>query len=87
MQERKSPAPTYPDAEYVGHHLVIDRTEWVPGENPEPHLREDGQTTYPETYYRCIRCGDERIRRDDFPEDCDVTVKPERSASLTVRDG
>lgn len=72
MHERKSAAPTFPDAEYVGPHLIIDKTEWAPGANPEPHLREDGQTTYPERYLRCLRCGAERLRRDEFPEECDA---------------
>ena len=74
MHERKSAAPTFPDAEYVGPHLIVDRTEWAPGGNPEPHLREDGQTTYPERYLRCIRCGAERRRRDEFPNECDAVV-------------
>ena len=72
MHERKSAAPTFPDAEYVGQHLIVDKTEWVPGGHPEAHLREDGQTTYPERYLRCIRCGAEALRRDDFPEECDA---------------
>ena len=81
MNERKSAAPTFPDAEYVGPHLIVDKTEWVPGRHPEPHLREDGQTTYPERYLRCLRCGAERLRRDEFPEECDSgppsEVRPE----------
>jgi len=72
MNERKSAAPTFPDAEYVGPHLIVDKTEWVPGCHPEPHLREDDQTTYPERYLRCLRCGAERFRRDEFPEECDA---------------
>lgn len=78
MYERKSPSPTFPDAEYVGQHLIIDKTEWVPGANPEPHLREDGQTTYPEQYLRCIHCGAERLGRRDFPEECDAPMPIER---------
>ena len=81
MTERKSAAPTFPDAEYVGPHLIVDKTEWVPGRHPEPHLREDGQTTYPERYLRCLRCGAERLRRDEFPEEGDAgppsEVRPE----------
>lgn len=77
MHERKSAAPTYPDAEYVGPHLIVDKTQWVPGGNPDPHLRSDGQTTYPERYLRCIRCGAERLRRRDFPDECDAPSTPE----------
>lgn len=84
MHERKSAAPTFPDAEYVGPHLIIDKTEWAPGANPEPHLREDGQTTYPERYLRCLRCGAERLRRDEFPDECDagatLDARPEADA-------
>ena len=74
MHDRKSAAPTFPDAEYVGPHLIVDKTEWAPGANPEAHLREDGQTTYPERYLRCLRCGVERLHRDEFPAECDSTV-------------
>lgn len=77
MRDRTSPAPAFPDAEYVGDHLVIDKTEWVPGEHPEPHRREDGQPGYPETYLRCLRCGAERLSRADFPETCDAPPDPE----------
>lgn len=90
MHDRKSASPTFPDAEYVGDHLIIDKTEWVPGRNPEPHLREDGQTTYPERYLRCLRCGAERLHRDEFPEECDASVPFEARQEADVpgvRDG
>lgn len=68
---RRSSAPTYPSATPVGQHLVIDRSEWIPGADPEPHMRYDGQRTYRETYYRCVKCGEERQAKRDFPEECD----------------
>lgn len=70
----RSTAPSYPDAYAVGPHLVIDKTEWVPGEHPESHLGYDGQRGYVESYYRCIRCGAERQSERDFPEACDAIV-------------
>lgn len=72
MHERRSSAPGFPDAEPVGPHLVIDRTEWVPGSHPDPRRREEGQAAYPESYFRCIRCGAERLRKRDFPAACDA---------------
>lgn len=69
--ERKSATPDYPDAYPVGEHLVIDRTEWVPGRDPEPHRRHDGQRAYRESYYRCLKCGDERQAKRYFPDHCD----------------
>lgn len=87
MNERKSVAPTFPDAEYVGQHLIIHKTEWVPGGNPEPHLREDCQTTYPERYLRCIRCGAERHRRSDFPEVCDALPAVDTDSGASVQEG
>lgn len=65
-------APSYPDARPVGAHLLIDKTEWVPGRHPETHLGYEGQRGYTETYYRCIRCGTERLTERAFPEECDV---------------
>lgn len=84
MREHESAAPAYPDAEYVGQHLIIDKTEWVPGANPEPHLREDGQTSYPDRYLRCLRCGAERTRRADFPEECDAPPPVESRSEAEV---
>lgn len=86
MQERKSPAPTFPGAEYVGEHLVIDKTELVPGAHPDPHLREDGQTTYPDRYFRCIHCGAERLRRRDLPAECDAPA-PSAAGPDVVQSG
>jgi hypothetical protein len=70
--ETTSTAPTYPDAYPVDQHLVIDKTEWVPGPNPEPHLGHDRQRAHRESYYRCIKCGEERQAKRDFPEECDA---------------
>jgi hypothetical protein len=69
--ESTSPTPTYPNAHPVGHHLLIDKTEWVPGPHPEPHRRSAGQRTYPESYFRCIKCGEERLSKRRFPDSCD----------------
>ena len=65
---------TFPAAEYVDDHLVIPKRQWVPGEHPEPHLREDGQRGYVEEYYYCLRCGTEQLRKDAFPGTCDEQV-------------
>ena len=62
---------SYPDAERIGSHLVIDKTEWVPGKHPDPHLRHENQTEYPERYLRCISCGVEVLSKSDFPQECD----------------
>lgn len=67
--DRKRAAPSHPDADAVGDHLVIDKREMVPGDHPEPHRRHGGDW-YLETYFRCIRCGEQRLRKDDFPEEC-----------------
>lgn len=61
----------HPDAEQVGPHLVIDKTEWVPGKHPEPHRGYEGQTEYLERYLRCIQCGVEVLNTEDLPETCD----------------
>jgi len=66
----RSVAPSYPDAEPVGPHLVVDKTEWVPGRHPESHRGFPDQRGYRESYYRCVVCGAERLARDDFPEEC-----------------
>jgi hypothetical protein len=64
----------YPNAERVGPHLVIDKTDWVPGKHPNPHRRHEGQTEYLERYLRCVQCGVEVLREDDFPETCESGV-------------
>ena len=69
--EPTSTAPSHPDARSVGPHLVIDKTEWVPGSAPEPIRRYDGQRAYRESYYRCIRCGAERQATQYFPDHCE----------------
>jgi len=61
----------YPDAERVGPHLVIDKTDWVPGKHPEPQLRVEGQTEYRESYYHCFRCEVQVLSKDDFPDVCE----------------
>ena len=76
MTRMKSTAADFPEATSVGAHLVIDKREWVPGEHPEPHLREQGQQGYMESYFRCIRCGAEALRKADLPGDCTPTVGP-----------
>lgn len=73
---RTSTAPSYPDAHPVGPHLVIDKTEWVPGAHPEPDRRYAGQPGYSESYYRCVKCGTECLSTDDFPPDCDEVTTP-----------
>lgn len=60
----------YPNAERVGPHLVIDKTDWVPGKHPNPHRRHEGQTEYLERYLRCVQCGVEVLREDDLPKAC-----------------
>ena len=61
----------FPDAKRIGDHLVIDRREWVPGYNPDPQLRYEGQTEYLEHFYRCIQCEVECVRKRDFPPTCE----------------
>jgi len=61
----------HPDAEQVGSHLVIDKTEWVPGKHPDPHRSHEGQTEYLERYLRCIQCGVEVLSERDLPESCE----------------
>lgn len=64
----------HPDAEQVGPHLVIDKTDWVPGKHPDPHCQREGQTEYLERYLRCIRCGVEVLNKRDLPETCESGV-------------
>ena len=71
MTVYRSSSKRHPEAKRVGDHLVVDKSEWVPGADPDPHFRWDGQTTYREAYLRCIRCGTECVRESDFPERCD----------------
>lgn len=61
----------HPDAERIGPHLVIDKTQWCPGPHPDPHRRHEGQTEYRETYLRCIQCGVEVLRERDLPATCE----------------
>lgn len=63
---------SYPDAQRVGEHLVIDKKDWVPGKHPEPHLREEEQMGYWESYLTCVDCGVEVLSKRDFPEECDA---------------
>jgi len=78
MNPEKTAAPSFPDAESVGDHLVVDRVEWVPGADPEPHRRDDGQRAYAESYFRCLRCGVECLSKRDFPDSCDPDPAPRR---------
>ena len=64
-------APNHPEARHVDAHLVIDKSEWVPGKHPDPHRRHEGQTEYLERYLRCIECGVEVLKKRDFPVECD----------------
>jgi len=66
----KTAVPSHPDARPVGEHLVVDKTEWVPGVDPDRYLRYDGQRAYLERYVRCVLCGAERMTERDFPEEC-----------------
>jgi len=72
----RSSVPDFPEAAAVGGHLVVDRTEWIPGPHPEERRRYDGQRAYREEYYRCIRCGVECVSTADFPEACDGLTEP-----------
>lgn len=71
MTRMRTSSDEFPDASPVGEHLVIDKREWVPGEHPEPHRREQGQQAYMEHYFRCLRCGVEVLRKRDLPQECD----------------
>ena len=62
----------HPDAERIGPHLVIDKTEWVPGHHPDPHRQHENQTEYLERYIRCIQCGVEVLNEPNLPEECDA---------------
>lgn len=70
-QQPRAAAPSFPDAREVGPHLVIDKTEWVPGRHPESHLGFDGQRGYADSFLRCIRCGAERQSEQGFPPECE----------------
>lgn len=61
----------HPDAERVGPHLVIGKTDWVPGKHPDPHRRREGQTEYCERCIKCLRCRVEVLSKDDLPEECE----------------
>jgi hypothetical protein len=61
----------HPDAERVGPHLVIDKTEWVPGKHPDPHRRHEGQAEYLERYLQCVQCGVKVLRERDLPATCE----------------
>ena len=62
----------YPAAECVGAHpVVIDKSEWVPGANPNRLLGEPDRYGYFESYFRCLLCGVEVLSKSRFPEECD----------------
>jgi len=63
-------ANRFPDARHVDAHLVIDESEWVPGEHPDPNKGHEGQTEYLERYLRCIECGVEVLSEHDLPVEC-----------------
>lgn len=75
MTDIRSAADRFPEATPADPHVVIDKREWVPGEHPEPHRREQGQQAYMETYVRCLRCGAEALREEDLPPECDPSRK------------
>lgn len=79
MTTDRSSSPDYPEAQPVGEHLVIDVSEWVPGPDPDPHRGREEQSEYLERYYRCLRCGAERLRTDGFPEECAGHGRAERT--------
>jgi hypothetical protein len=61
----------HPDAETVGNHLVIDKTQWCPGPHPDPHRRHEGQTEYLEEYIQCLRCKVSALSKRDLTETCE----------------
>ncbi|MDL0145593.1 hypothetical protein [Halobacterium salinarum] len=69
--EINASAPNHPDAKHVDAHLVIDKSEWVPGKHPDPQQRHEGQTEYLERYIQCLRCGQEALNERDLPVECD----------------
>lgn len=69
---KRASAPNHPDVECVGEHYVINKGEWVPGKHPDPHRRHEGQSMYLERYFRCVQCGIEVLRKEDFPETCNA---------------
>lgn len=81
MTTDRSSSPGYPDAQPVGDHLVVDVSEWVPGHDPDPHRGREEQSEYLERYYRCLRCGAERMRTDAFPAECAGTDGAKRVGS------
>jgi len=56
----------------MGGHLLIEDADLVPGKNPGPNRRHQGQTEYLERYLRCIQCGVEVLSQRDLPEECDA---------------
>lgn len=66
--ERRA-APSEPAPDQVGDHLVIDKREWIPGHHPDPH-RRNGERGYFETFFRCVRCGEQRLHKRQFPDEC-----------------
>jgi hypothetical protein len=69
--EIRAPAPNHPDAKHVDAHLVIDKSEWVPGKHPDPQRRHEDQTEYLERYLKCLRCRTEVLSERDLPVECD----------------
>ena len=67
---KRASAQQHPDAEQVGSHLIIDKTEWIPGQHPDPHRGHPEQTEYLEHFYRCTLCGVEVLQKRDLPNSC-----------------
>lgn len=63
-------SPEHNGAEKVGEHQVIRRSEWVPGNHPEPHKQDEIHSGYIEHYLKCVHCGIEVLNKMDFPDEC-----------------
>ena len=68
---KRASAPEYPEAQRAGEHLIIETSQWVPGQNPDPHQGHAGQQEYEEEFYRCIQCDVEVLTEGDLPETCE----------------
>lgn len=68
-QARRSEV-SFPDAKRVGEHLVIEKTQWVPGARPESCAAPRPRDGYVEGYFYCLQCGAERLSRREFAGVC-----------------
>lgn len=66
-RDHKSSSPPHPDPEYVGRHLVLDKTDLFP-ETPPEQL---------DARYRCILCSEQRSSKDAFPDTCEGAEREE----------